>query len=161
VRLLFLDVDGVLVLDWDWRTHLHGNARPDPACIAALNHIIDSTGCYVVVSSSWRKERSLQELCQIINGQFGVHGQVIGRTEVLTVHREIAGCATPVQEAAGRGEEILKWLQAYARKHSVHSFAILDDSADVGELDRFLVRPDSAVGLTMQDAAQAVAILNR
>lgn len=130
--IVFLDVDGVIVT-------LRSKIIADPEAVAALNWLTDSTGAVIVVSSTWRKA-GFQRIAEIL-ASWGITGQVVSVTPDLGWGIE-------------RGCEIRAWLCGHNGP-----FVILDDEADMGSLDRFLVRTNYDVGLTMEDAIRAAGLL--
>src|SRR5262249_55979262 len=132
MKIIFLDIDGVLVSHRSWDMQRSFDHAPaDDRCVRALNRIVASSGAVIVVTSTWRIDRELSELQEILNTRFGVTGQVIDKTPRIT--REVA-FGTPVRRlliAAARGEEIAAWLAT--RDGDVQSFVILDDENELGE----------------------------
>lgn len=126
MRVIFLDVDGVLItgkLGWN---------KPDPECVAALNRIIQQADAHIVVSSCWRVGRSVIELRELLSS-WGVVGKVIDRT---------------AESQEQRGHEIGKWLLARNKERGdVESFVILDDDQDMTDFMNQLVQTDPQVGL--------------
>ena len=62
MKFLFLDIDSVMVV-WDYT-----KADPTdftPECVKALNEILESTGCEIILSSDHRWNHSLDELNEI------------------------------------------------------------------------------------------------
>ena len=145
-RVLFLDVDGVLN---SARTP-PDPARPgfaawlDPVHLAPLNRILVATAARVVVSSSWRVGRSVDDLRTLL-GNFGVAAPIVGMT--------------PVLPQRPRAEEIAAWLDA----NPVAAYAIVDDDvvAEDGPLGERLVRTSMLRGLTDEHVAPLVALLGR
>lgn len=143
VRCIMLDVDGCLnnlpylrtLNDW------HGDDAVDPKNVTCLNHLIALTDAKVVISSTWRKFKTLLDLRRILTAQ-GFYGDIIDHTPVLD--RE-------------RGEEIQTWLDT--TPYNVESFVILDDDDDMGDLAPYLVRTSFQTGLTMENVQQAAKIL--
>ena len=64
---------------------------------------------------------------------------------------------TPSLPGRPRGEEIQAWLDGAGTE--VESFVILDDHDDMAHLADRLVRTDSAVGITGEDAGRALGML--
>ena len=68
MKVLFLDVDGVLIHGrppTNWKT-------PEPKAIAALNKLLAAEpDLMIVVSSCWRTGRTRIELCDLLN-EWGV-----------------------------------------------------------------------------------------
>lgn len=132
-RILFLDIDGVL------NSHAYWHRRPvifrdrmhdlDREAVARLNTVLDRTGAVVVVSSTWRIIHNRLELQDMLT-QYGFTGRVLGCT--TKKHME-------------RGLQIQQWLDDQARRaehsprHTVQSFAIVDDDADMAHLMPHLV----------------------
>jgi len=141
VRVLFLDIDGVLN-----RADFQPGDGPDlelrhwiePELARRLSEIIQVTGTHLVLSSDWRLENDLPYLQQELLAA-GVTGQLVGTTPVL---------------------EDLRWreIHAWMTEHGIASedAVIVDDTHDMGPLRRRFVRTSSQDGL---DAHAADAIL--
>ena len=138
-RVIFLDIDGVLapIHRWDRYGDL------DPACIRVLNEIVHHAGADVVVSSTWRYGKTVDELQDMLSAE-GFIGSVIDTTPI----------GAP---GADRGDEIAAWLA----EHAVPGYVIIDDHANMGELWSQLLLTQPARGLQPADAPRAVAILMR
>lgn len=161
MKVIFLDIDGVLVTSASWgQRRPYGHAPADDQCVMALNRIIALTGAEIVVSSTWRIGTSVAELREILNIRFGVTGRVIDKTPRLTTKRMFEGQVgqVEVEVAAERGDEIAAWLRGYQR-HPVDSFVILDDDPDMGKLAGRLVKTNFQHGLTETDADRAIDLL--
>ena len=141
MRILFLDVDGVLNSALDRFSFSISTDKH----LDILRTIISITGAKIVVSSAWRLSTPGREvLCQRLN-DFGM--EVYGYTPIS---RE---CGVP------RGKEIMQFLEK--EKEPVESFAIVDDEADMLELKYTnLVQTDPWIGLTESDAKKIIEILN-
>lgn len=128
MKVLFLDIDGVLIIaSSEWSDFLKSQVY-DPDCVARLKTVIEKTGCEIVVSSSWRFRLKALENQMRRNG--------------LPIY-DITG-----EEAKGenqRGQEIAAWLK---RHPEVTSFVIVDDDTDMGELHPHLVVTSWSNGLT-------------
>jgi len=145
MRILFLDIDGVLVNRRSFFIRSGNLPTCDPGCLEVLNEICEATNAHIVISSSWRLESSLRELQQIL-GEWGVKAPVIGVTPL--------GLST-------RGAEIEAWIaESESHGQTISSFVILDDCSDMeGELLGRLVQTDSGLGLCKKATAKAIAIL--
>lgn len=135
MRIIFLDIDGVLVLA------SRGALSVLPDAVAHLNRLTESTQAQIVITSSWRKWSPIKQLARGLQ-KGGVKATIIG--------------ATPIMNDAERGDEIAAWLRAHA--HDV-SFVILDDDSDMGALIPRLVQTDPEHGLRAEDVDRAIAIL--
>jgi hypothetical protein len=135
--VLFVDVDGVLATP---RTRPVGTL--DPALVARLDRLCREAGAVVVISSSWRA-MGLETLRALFD-RAGFTGAIVGATPDLGA-------------AATRGEEIAAWHL----EHGPTDYAILDDdAADMGDLLPRLIRTRTTVGLSEEDVARALALLD-
>lgn len=171
-RLLFLDFDGVLN-HADHFVALKAAGRDkseeplDPSCVARLSRLVEESGAYVVVSSSFRIGRSVSDLREIlVRGGFAHGERVIGKTPQ---HRSGGN------GLGGRGTEVAAWLRALPRRNE--RYVAVDDHDDMDEglghgpappdgappLDRVrdhLVLTASSVGLTDRDVERALRIFD-
>jgi hypothetical protein len=151
VKVVFLDIDGVLVNRRALKIahDLQVREVADPVCVKHLNEILAKTGAKIVISSCWRIGRTVPEL-QALMDKWHVKGEVIDRTE----------CDWDVT----RGKEIQWWLNGAwpprATGPEVESFVILDDDKDMGDLLPRLVQTRFEPGLTAADAKWAIQLLN-
>jgi hypothetical protein len=156
VKVIFLDFDGVLCNHESMSAGYKARTAPeqDPYgphadCVAALNRIIEETGAFIVVSSTWRKCKNPNARMRETLKRWGVRGDMIGTTPVLYGDQ---------YSYVRRGSEVQQWLDTV--RTPVESFVILDDDEDMAHLRHRLVRTSSADGLTQDDADRAIAILN-
>jgi hypothetical protein len=95
-----------------------------------------------VVSSTWRKYKTLAAL------------QEIFKTNRILPERMIG--TTPVSENGYRGEEI----ETYLKNHpEITEFVIIDDDSDMDPFMDRLVKTDSRNGLTFTDAEKVIEML--
>lgn len=136
MKIIFLDIDGVLVTNKSMRAARLSACGPfERTAVANMNALIECTGAFVVLSSAWRTDRSL-DMRQVLR-MAGAQCSIVGQTPVL----------------GGRGHEIAAWLTAHARV--VKSFAILDDAYDAILCGRFA---ESLVSTTMDSGFDANAL---
>lgn len=163
MKIIFLDFDGVLNHEQFYvRRHADDfkGYGEYPVCefdyksIEILNYIIENTGAKVVVTSTWRLGRTLEELQGLLN-QVGFIGEVIGKT--VSFHGE----------ESVRGNEILNWIKKNTdlidlEYYVFEKYVILDDDSDMlyWQRNNFL-QVDRYVGLTYGVGEQAIYILNR
>ena len=160
MKVIFLDIDGVLVNHRSWDRERHFDHLPaDERCVRALNRILAASGAVIVVTSTWRLDRDLAELREILNVRFGVTGQVIDKTPRIAREVFPGEGYSRLQVAAGRGDEIAAWLAAGDSHHDIQSFVILDDDNDMGEFLNRTVLTDCKEGLSEADADRALTIL--
>ena len=129
-RIVFLDVDGVLNNTLFYQEH-HKNgtlnslgfeeSNFDPRCMGLLNDLIVTTEAKVVVSSTWRKGRTVEELSGLFS-RMGFKGEIIGKTPV--------GC-----RMCCRGNEIKSWMDdntdIIGPRHEFKKYVIFDDDSDM------------------------------
>lgn len=185
MKVLFLDFDGV-ANTWAHLCTLTGNRTPpvddlergflasvankeDPerelwsyrhierVKVPLLNQIVDRTGAKVVISSSWRRGTSVEELQQLLFFH-GFTGEVIGKTAEDLHRREeyVKRAEEEGHDNIWRGWEIQEWLD---RHPEVTSFSILDDESDMNGVEGHLVQTDFDNGLTQEHVDQVVAML--
>lgn len=156
-RVLFLDFDGVLnSMAYFQRVSgtRDGLSLPaftrsqfDPEAIAHLNRVVTETGCWLVISSSWRLAYGRLQLCDLL-ASVGFKGRVLDTTPDLCTDQ--------------RAREIREWLEGPGYRHGVERFAIVDDCYDAGVgYAPYFVQTEFATGLTEEHAEKIVEILMR
>lgn len=141
MKLIFLDIDGVLI---NRAACMEGFGAVHPPAVDELNKLIEDTDAAIVVSSCWRVGRTVPDLRELL-GKWGVRARVIDKT--------------PYMPDADRGTEIQAWLTEYQKHRWVDAFVILDDDQDMGALLPRLVHTDFETGLTAADCAKAKELL--
>lgn len=148
MRILFLDVDGVLndptfLLDsFDGFSEGTWEENVDPDRVAHVNRVVDETGARIVICSDWRYLMPLHRLQSVLSGR-GLASRLFGRT--------------PGLRDADRGLECAAWIGSFRRR--VTSFAVVDDRWDFRPIRRRHVRTDAQLGLTKDDAERAIRLL--
>ena len=172
MKIVFLDIDGVICTQEeifhdpekkksgeikieDYMRRVDGKWLHmfSPVAVAALNHITNTTGAKLVISSTWRN-KGVDRL-KIHFKEQGVTGEIIGITPY--VYNEEHKCKM-------RGGEIQVWLD---KNPGVESFVILDDDSDMLHLLPRLVKTmwddyektGEPEGLVMKHAEQAIKML--
>jgi len=138
VRILFLDIDGVLN-----RIGFHPGESVglrswiEPELARRVCGMIEAIGAAVVLTSDWRRGRELQHLREELAAA-GVACSLLGTTPVL---------------GQGRWREIEAWMA----EHDVgpESMVIVDDAYDMGPLAPRFVRTSPLNGLD-EDAARSI-----
>lgn len=168
MKLIFLDIDGVLALNQqerdEWGSFFHQQF------VDNLKLIIDNTDAKIVISSTWRS-----------SGLSEMQNMWIARK----LPGEVIGC-TGYNEMRFRGLEIEEYLdkvmkfqrinwsktvqKTYLETSKITNYVILDDDSDMtyGQKEHFVKcscnshHPDSneGFGLTRQNAYMAIKILN-
>lgn len=151
-RVIFLDVDGVLNSDPFLMEHgLKGewpDAHIDPSRVTLLSSLVRQTDALVVLSSAWRQFLTINEFNDLLS-RHGYEGSaVIDRTPVM--HQSLA-----------RSEEIRQWLTtSFKSTWPQVNYVIIDDSRDADDRTGRFVQTDPILGLTEENVAQAIKILN-
>ncbi len=142
MKIIFLDIDGVICLSREWgsrmrkikRWELEGGEGEPPVTIRlddfnkvavdVLNDIILTSGADIVISSDWRLYATLDEMKDLFY-QFGViKGPIDFTPELQTV----------TKRADIRVDEINLWLSNHPE---VTNWVAIDD-LDLSELDNFV-----------------------
>ena len=152
MKIIFLDIDGVLnsiVFDRE-RTNEQGNI--DETRLPLIKQILDETGALIVLSSSWRKHWDKEpSLCD----DLGAEINSIFATYDIAIYDK-----TPQLQSNDRAEEIRLWL---SQNETVRTFVILDDiSFGWGsDLQDNLVKTNCRIGrgLERQHVQKAISIL--
>lgn len=145
---VFLDFDGCL----NHRKHVATGGYPKmpfaPECIERLNRLIASTDAKIVISSTWRFGKTIEELQELLAS----HGAVCHVVGVTPTHVE----RTLVQ-AYTRGQGITFYLT----DHPTTTYVVLDDDDDMEGHEAHFVRTSMETGLTDANVEEAAAILRR
>ncbi|MBR6780227.1 MAG: hypothetical protein IKM24_04335 [Clostridia bacterium] len=150
MKVIFLDIDGVLNGPRYVRSCGHFGVVIDPARLHLLKQITDVTGAVIVLATSWREHWNPDaNLCddagRDINAIFSEVGlSVFGKTPKLQT---------------GRTDEICAWLDANPQ---VKNFVVLDDAfMQAAQLDGHIVRTSNLRGgLDERNVIEAIRILN-
>ena len=151
MKVIFLDVDGVLNNAWTAERSPGGYTGVSDELIRNLKKIVSATGAKIVLSSDWRLVRHhliRSRDYRYLAGKLQTIGnlKISGHTDDISWNR--------------RGAEISKYLEDHPE---ITEFVILDDipfsDFFTGKLSDHLVLTDSGEGLTDADAAEAVQIL--
>lgn len=162
MKAIFLDFDGVLISRRSLIA-LHKlprgmEGRPshkhaaDQEAVKALNTILDAVpDAELVVSSTWRLDRSVKQLSDLLIG-WGVRRGATGTTP-----RRLCPGPGQIVVADSRGTEIAQFLKMV--DDPPEQFIILDDDDDMEALSTRLIKTEFETGLTMADAERAIAML--
>lgn len=138
MKILFLDIDGVLNAHGDAGMYNMSDAR-----LRRLRRIVESTGCQIVLSSSWRRYDDLFHRA---------------KTKLEYKGMKLYGCTPRHYDHDIRGKEIQEWLDAHP---NVTKYAIVDDDSDMMDHQKpFYVKTNGEVGMTDDDADELIYILN-
>lgn len=166
MNLIFLDIDGVLNHQLFYEKYYKdgknntGVEHPlddlDPTRIEFLNQLIKDTDAKVVISSTWRKYYTVEQLQGFLEAR-GFKGEIIGVTPSLgiKVHKNSKDAYIP---SMPRGVEIYSYLQD--NQDDNMSYVILDDDSDMmlWQTNNFF-HVDSYAGLTPNIVYKATRFL--
>lgn len=107
MKIIFLDIDGVLNCQswYKQAQQFKGEANKfhfAPYLVENLNRITDETGAKIVLSSTWRKGKTLEQLRDLFE-EVGITGELIDKTTVLHFSNW--------KRNVPRGCEILHWIE--------------------------------------------------
>ncbi|MCR4319771.1 MAG: HAD domain-containing protein [Candidatus Brocadiaceae bacterium] len=146
MKIIFLDIDGVLVNRESLIKQSGRHAKGHPDCVMAFNKIIEATKANVVISSVWRSF-GVQKM-RILLREWGVKSSVIDCTP------QLESMVNGLYISPSRGAEIQAWLD----KNPCDDFIIIDDDRDMIHLMPRLIQTKFEIGLTMQDADKAIEL---
>jgi hypothetical protein len=172
VKVLFLDVDGVLNQHDFCQKAMCGPIHRDK--VERLNRVLDATGAKVVLSSAWRyilfrKEATLRGLDWLLRSHGMLSDRLIGVTrEDTMIAKETAGWdgKTKWPQENERGSQIIGWLNQTGGWNERYldmppsRYAVVDD-LDIGisAAGHPFVQTDGKVGLTEADADRLIELL--
>lgn len=151
-NIIFLDIDGVMnthnyMRRQERETGKIVNEEWSPMACRHVKLLCKKFDARIVISSTWRIERDLQELRHILKNNNINPDLLIGTTPILAHEAPDAFC---------RGDEIERWLD----KHDYSDFVIIDDipaSESLEEQQSHLVIVDPDKGLAEKDAVKRAA----
>ncbi len=154
MKIIFLDIDGVLnsiAFDRE-RTNEQGNI--DETRLPLLKQILDETGALIVISSSWRKHWGTEpSLCDKLGAEIN---NLFAKYDIAIYDK------TPQLQGNDRVEEIRLWL---SQNKTVKQFVVLDDiSFGWGaDLQDHLAKTNCRIGsgLERQHVRRAIELLSK
>lgn len=150
MRILFLDIDGVLVttVTRNKRNNKWDVPMFDLKAVAVLNFIIQETGAEIILSSDWRNNHTLQELREIFAYNFVLKGP-IGFTPSSKTY-------TGSNLEGGRADEIEFWLKLHAWKNDIKWVAIDDLNMTERLQGNFVHCPNEHEGIKRQGIKEKI-----
>lgn len=146
MRVIFLDIDGVLNSDKFYKSDSSKSDDLDRSAIEKLNQIIAQTNAKVVVSSTWRIMHTQDEI-QMMLSRNGFQGEVIDTTDNL------------IKKGMDRGDEIHQWIENHS---NIESFVVIDDF-NFPNFDKWFpwrfIQTDWKTGISEEDVRLCVICL--
>jgi len=140
MKVLFLDIDGVLRIDFESHIDLI-----DQSLILNLQHVIKETGIKIVLSSDWRRKATWLKLA---TDQLGFFGIKIFDTTPIHLSRKL------------RWQEIQEWLDEH---EDIEKFAVLDDDTGAmipDQAETFFFTDYDLGGLNLNVVEQLIQYFN-
>lgn len=148
MKVLLIDVDGVLNNDNTNATAPSGAMGVSDSKIKLLKQIVDATGAKVVLCSSWKNDIDGKDYNYLSNKLYHKGG--------IKIYSQ-----TPNISSSRRGLEISAWL---AQHPEVTNWVVIDDirfsDYDRREFAQHLVITNTKYGLIENDVEKAIEILN-
>ena len=154
MKVLFLDIDGVLNSWTDWvekkefgHPHNEGSTQINRSQLALISRVVRETECKIVISSTWRHYFSLDKIHKFFVERGWPHP------------REVIVGETPSKLSNNhRGQEIEWWLE----ENSCDRYCIVDDDASMFEEQLpYFVNTDGDIGLTYKQHLKIIENLNK
>ena len=152
MKILFLDVDGVLNNNQTRTVTFDGWCFVDDYLVKHLKQIIDATSAKIVLSSTWRDGWNREDESK--NEPF--FNQL--RDKLKEYGMEIWD-ALPMPMRPSRGTAINEWFELH-KDLDIESFVILDDWYDMGIYRDHLIQINGNIGLTDEDVREAISFLS-
>ena len=139
MKLLFLDIDGVMTTD-EGTINNQKLYSFSSSCVEALNKILSTNNVRIILTSSWRTVFDVEKQCRIFK-ENGVKQLPMGQTKDLGYkHRNLE-------------------IKSYIENRKVESFVILDDMYLEGFDDNFVLI-DLRKGLSEENVEKINEILD-
>lgn len=166
MNVIFLDVDGVLIAFGPSKK----TGTFDDDCLSNLKEIVKKTDAKIVISSSWREDKTGMALLMHNLEKIGINkDQIVDMTpELHTLGGEVwdddKDCFVGGDGWTGkRGHEIETWLLANLTK--VDRFVIIDDDPAAKQrrdwLNGLFIKTNCNTGLSRIDAKNAIKFLRK
>lgn len=133
-KIIFLDIDGVLnsknffkkkKRDGTLDDFVYDCKEIDPQAVEYLNSVTRQTDAKFVISSSWRKTRTIQYMRKLFEA-VGIEGYVLDMIGEYYFRDE-----NNATHALSRGQTIEMWLQNNKYPWSYKAYVIIDDDSDM------------------------------
>lgn len=154
MKILFLDVDGVLISREGFQKAQFSATQTvifDKKALSCLKTLVEETGARVVITSSWRPYSNQRPTMSYL-----------WLRSVLAHNGTPVFSETPRLQTAGcdRSDEIQAWLDG----HEVKSYVVIDDNDRLQHhpaIQARLVKTDPDFGLREGEVKRAIPLLNQ
>lgn len=148
MRLIFLDIDGVMNSEWSFMEAIRKNREPDlhfaERSVEMIKDAVKATKAKIVISSTWRYD--MQKVFDAFNYNN------MDCTDIID--------STPYIDRAYRGVEIARYLDELC-EFNVDGIAILDDDMDLDPLMCYLIQTEPKYGLHEGHYGKILRMLNK
>ena len=156
MKIIFLDIDGVLnsFRHSEYEIKIKKIKTPyllgiDQTALGILKKIVDETGANIVISSTWRKGKTVEFFVGLFEGLGWKNAPILS-------------CTATVGHDGNRGREILEWIEGARRKKEISYIVIDDETSDMQDIHKSLIIQTSMDdGLLYADALEAIEILGK
>ena len=151
MKLIFLDIGGVLVLMNDSQTVY------EPDCVKFAFLIQEATNSKIIITSDLRYQFSNKEIVDKIESETGYHLDIIDSTKKVCKNEK----GHYVMKT--RGQEIEDYLKKFNEDEDIDSYVIIDDlPIDDFKKDQRekLILTNTEKGLRKEEAFAAIRVLN-
>lgn len=142
MRVIFLDVDGVLVTSRTEHILISRFAAFDADAVREMNRLTKATGAKFVLSSSWRRNERVKSMRRYMKSQ-GLIGELLD--------------FTGIRRDSDRRREILDWLDHQSVRPE---FVIVDDEYDFLELEARRIQTRKETGFTAEHCDRALKLFS-
>ena len=150
MNIIFLDVDGVLnstkklidIYNLTGKPHSGINYPFDEICMNNLKRLAEETNSYIIISSSWRKQKDKKERLLEELRKYDLEKRIIGYTKILGT----------------KADEIKDYILSFNQNIN---FIILDDDKKLESMIANLVITNSYYGLSEENVDKSIKLLRR
>lgn len=151
MKVIFLDVDGVLNCGYSCSRAPHGCIGVDDDKVSLLKKIVDATGARIVLSSTWKQEWGKGDGIGD-DGKYLIRKLAKEQLEIFDITRD---------EVWDRGGGIVRWI---AEHPPVEAWVVLDDDVfsdfeSCGVLPHFVKTSFMLGGLNEEHVEKCIRIL--
>jgi hypothetical protein len=165
VKLIFLDIDGVLN-GHEFNADAMSSTF-DRDKVHVLNRILKETDAKIVLTSAWRYlvhrgEMNLEGLNWLLKSHGIMDGRLAGITRMDTMERPVyRGDLNSWPATNERGRQITDWIAENLPDHNGIAYIAVDD-LDLGIIEEghAFIQTDPKVGLTHSHADKIIRFLN-
>lgn len=155
MKLIFLDVDGVLNCAQSTSRAPHGCIGVDEDKVALLREIVDATDATIILTSTWKQDWSRIPECRAPDGKY---------LDDMLFREKLVISSKTEDQVVDRGHGIIRFLERVGISR-VESWVVLDDDVfydyeECGILPHLVQTSFGGGGLQRKHVLQAIRYLN-